>query len=63
MSNSLDLINAIESGKVEDIEAAFEASISTKMVAAFDVKRAEIASKLFTIEDLSDETIEDIPGE
>lgn len=48
---TLDLINAIESGKSVEMETAFSDIMANKLVAAIDNKRNEIASQLFAVKE------------
>jgi len=47
MSNILDLINAIESGKTSDIQQHFHSIMTDKMVSAIEERKQFIASNLF----------------
>ncbi len=47
MSTTLDLINAIDAGKSTDIESAFNEIFASKVSAAIDQRRIEIAGNLF----------------
>ncbi len=47
MSATLDLINAIDAGKSTEIEASFNEIFASKVSAAIDQKRVEIAGNLF----------------
>lgn len=58
---TLELIDAIESGKSTAIETSFNEIMANKLVSAIDNRRQEIASGLF---DMQEETIEEgvVPG-
>ena len=58
---TLELINAIESGKSTAIEASFNEIMANKLVVAIDAKRNEIASGLFGVQE---DTVEEevVPG-
>ena len=58
---TLELINAIESGKSTAIETSFNEIMANKLVSAIDNRRQEIASGLF---DMQEETVEEgvVPG-
>ncbi len=48
MSNTIDLINAIDSGKSTEIESQFNEIFASKIASAIDAKRIEIAGNLFS---------------
>ena len=58
---TLELIDAIESGKSTAIETSFNEIMANKLVSAIDNRRQEIASGLF---DMQEETVEEgvVPG-
>lgn len=50
MSNVNDLINAIQFGTDEDANVAFQDVVATKVSAALDAKRIDVASKIYSRE-------------
>jgi hypothetical protein len=47
MSTTLDLINAIESGKTRETESVFNEIVTAKMEDAIEYRRMEISQSMF----------------